>query len=177
MKPHPDFCNSALSREATLGAFRLTPLSPAYVDEDLKAVTGSERVLCGLFGDDWPKGLTREENAVDLAWHKREFTAKRSFAWIIRDQAGTYLGCAYLYPDLGARGRAEVTTWMCDTPGRVERLSRFNAAFSDWLAPLLPEGYALRRSSTLQSGNDTSMPSRASSEHLRGLKKISRDPF
>lgn len=143
MKPHPDFRDSALPQEAAVGEFRLTPLTPEQVDEDLAAVTGSERVLTGLFGDGWPQGLTREANAIDLAWHAREFAAKRSFAWIVRDKGGLYLGCAYLYPDLGARGRAEVVTWMCDTPDRVDRLSRFNAAFSDWLTQFLPPDYAL----------------------------------
>lgn len=144
MGPHPDFRDSALPREAALGPFRLTPLSPEHVDEDLEAVTGSEQLLCGLFGDDWPQGLTREANAIDLAWHAREFAANRSFAWIVRDADGLYLGCAYLFPDLGARGRAEVVTWMCDMPGRVNRLSRFNAIFSDWLVQFLPQDYALK---------------------------------
>ena len=120
-----------------------TPLAPAVVEEDFAAVTGSESVLVGLFGDDWPKGLTLEENAVDMGWHDREFTARRSFAWVIRDAAGTYLGCAYLYPDIGKTGSGEVVTWMCDTPDRLEQMALFNSAFRDWLAPFLPTGYTL----------------------------------
>ncbi len=143
MQAHPDFTGTALPREAMVGAFRLAPLSVAQVDEDFEAVTGSTRVLTGLFGDDWPVGLTRADNLVDMGWHDREFTARRSFAWIIRDAAGHYLGCAYLYPDIGTRGRGEIVTWVCDTPQRRETLAAFNTAFRAWLAPFLPAGYAL----------------------------------
>jgi hypothetical protein len=143
MKPHPDFVDTTLPRQAGVGAWRLTPLSVAQVDEDFDAVTGSERVLVGTFGSDWPIGLTREDNLIDMGWHDREFTAKRSFAWIIRDAEGRYSGCAYLYPEIGARGRGEVVTWMTDTPDRLARLAAFNAAFRDWLTAYLPKGYAL----------------------------------
>ncbi|MGV6847380.1 MAG: hypothetical protein ACWA5A_03265 [Marinibacterium sp.] len=144
MQPHPDFADSTLPRTAALGeGFHLSPLSPSEVDEDLAAVTGSERVLTGVFGGTWPQGLTRADNLIDLAWHDREFTARRSFAWIVRDDAGTYLGCAYLYPALGRRGSGQAVTWMCDTPERLNLLARFNRRFLDWLAPFLPSGYDL----------------------------------
>jgi hypothetical protein len=96
-----------------------------------------------VFGDDWPKGLTRDDNLIDMGWHEREFTARRSFAWIVRNPEGTYLGCAYLYPAIGERGRGEVVTWLCDTPDRPASLQAFNALFWDWLTPFLPQGYAL----------------------------------
>ena len=150
MKPHPDFIETTLPREATVGDFRLTPLAPAQVDEDFDAVTGSARVLAGLFGGDWPAGLTRADNLVDMGWHEREFTAKRSFAWIVRNAEGTYIGCAYLYPEIGARGRGEVVTWLCDLPDRVDLLDRFNTLFRDWLTPYLPDGFALDWTSNSQ---------------------------
>lgn len=150
MGPHPDFTATDLPRTASLDAFRLTPLSVDQVDEDLANVTGSTAVLKGLFGGDWPAGLTRADNLIDMGWHEREFTAGRSFAWIVRDAAGTYLGCAYLYPDIGARGSGEVVTWMCDTPERLPRLSGFNAVFRTWLTPYLPAGYDLRWTSNDQ---------------------------
>lgn len=143
MRPHPDFAETRLPRDAWLGAFHLTPLSVAQVAEDFANVTASEAVLVGTFGDDWPKGLTLAANLVDMGWHEREFTARRSFAWIVRDPDGVYAGCAYLYPAIGERGRGEVVTWMIDTPDRPARLAAFNAAFRDWLTPFLPEGYAL----------------------------------
>ena len=105
MKPHPDFAGIDLPRECDLGGFRLTPLSPDHVEEDYAAVMSSADVLRGLF-DDWPDGLTLEDDLIDLAWHEREFTTRRSFAWIIRDGEGSYLGCAYVFPAPGERGRS-----------------------------------------------------------------------
>lgn len=143
MDPHPDFTDTTLPREADVGPFRLGPLGPAQAEEDFEVVTTSEAVLVGVFGSDWPKGLTLDENRVDMGWHDREFTAKRSFAWIVRDAEGAYLGCAYLYPDIGSTGRGQVVTWIRDMPERLEVLAAFNAVFADWLGPFLPEGYAV----------------------------------
>lgn len=145
MKPHPDFADTDIPRDATVGRFVLTPLAPAQTEEDFAAVAGSEAVLTGVFGSDWPKGLTLQANRTDLAWHDREFTARRSFAWIVRDASGGYLGCAYLYPDIGTTGRGTAVTWIRDMPGRLEVLAELNTAFGDWLAPYLPPGYDLTR--------------------------------
>lgn len=152
MQPHPDFADSDLPRSAVIGEFQLTPLSPAQVEEDFAAVTGSEQVLVGLSGDSWPRGLTLDDNRIDLAWHEREFTARRSFAWIIRDRPGGYLGCAYLYPDPGARGRGQVVTWIRDMPGRADHLNRFDPLFRAWLGPHLPDGYRLEWANNARLG-------------------------
>ena len=151
MYPHPDFVDTTLPRDADLGAFRLTPLSVAQVDEDFDAVTASVRVLSGFDGGNWPEGLTREDNLIDMGWHEREFTTRRSFAWIIRNREGKYLGCAYLYPDIATRGSGRVVTWMCDTPQRLELLGAFNTVFREWLIPFLPSGYALKWTSNGQA--------------------------
>ncbi|MEM8729031.1 MAG: hypothetical protein AAGF79_03860 [Pseudomonadota bacterium] len=147
MDPHPDFGSSALPRETRVGDFLLGPLGPAEAEEDFAVVTASEAVLVGVFQSRWPIGLTLEENRIDMGWHDREFTARRSFAWIVRDPEGAYLGCAYLYPDIGATGRGHVVTWIRDMPDRLAVLERFNAQFWDWLAPYLPEGYEVRLTS------------------------------
>lgn len=144
MDPHPDFTDTTLPREADVGSYRLGPLGPAQAEEDFEVVTASEAVLVGVFGSDWPKALTLDENRVDMGWHDREFTAKRSFAWIVRDGAGAYLGCAYLYPDIGATGRGQVVTWMRDMPDRGGVLTRFNSVFEAWLRPCLPASYETR---------------------------------
>lgn len=143
MDPHPDFEKVDLPRDFDLPPFRLTPLAMAQIDEDFPAVMGSAEVLDGLWGE-WPKGLTREEDLIDLAWHDREFTLRRSFAWIVRNGEGTYIGCAYLFPEPGTRGRAEVVTWLCPMPDRTSRLAALNAALADWFAAHLPDGITLR---------------------------------
>lgn len=146
MQPHPDCAAIDLPRECNLGGFRLTPLSPDQVEEDYAAVMSSADVLRGFFGD-WPEGLTLEDDLVDLAWHEREFTTRRSFAWIIRDGDGHYLGCAYIFPAPGERGRADVATWIRDMPDRLSTQDLFNALFRKWLEEVLPSGISLSWSS------------------------------
>ncbi|MEM6577987.1 MAG: hypothetical protein AAF678_05805 [Pseudomonadota bacterium] len=138
MESHPDFESVDFPRDADIGEFLLTPLDASAMEEDFEAVNSSLGVLRGLFGDDWPEGLTRQENLTDLHWHDREFTLRRSFSWVVRDPQGTYLGCAYLFPAPGAQGSAQVYTWIRDMPDRSARNKRLNAALATWLSDTLP---------------------------------------
>jgi hypothetical protein len=140
MHPHPDLAGRMPPRSADLGLFRLSPLSPEYAEEDFAVVTGSAPVLRGFFGSDWPDGLTLAENRIDLAWHEREFVTCRSFSWILRDPADTYLGCAYVSPALGERLRGSIHLWLADTPDRLARLAAFQPRLAAWLNPWLPPG-------------------------------------
>lgn len=132
---HPDFEGKPLPRDVVLGAFVLSPLGPDCADEDFAAVTGSAARLAGLFHSDWPQGLTFEGNRADLIWHMREFDFCRSFAWVVRSRGGVYLGCAYVYPALGERGRGSVYVWLRqeEGPQRTEDLRRL---FTAWLEGL-----------------------------------------
>ncbi|MEM8632276.1 MAG: hypothetical protein AAGF74_13650 [Pseudomonadota bacterium] len=141
--PHPDFAGKAPPRSAAFGPFRLEILSPKDVQEDFEVVVGSAGVLQGLFGNPWPSGLTLEENMEDLERHEREFLNDQAFAWIIRSEAGRYLGCAYLKPDREAPGTAKVFTWIRNDPDRALQVATFNTAFLEWVRPHLPVGYAL----------------------------------
>lgn len=143
MKPHPDFEQVHLPRNVDLPGFRLTPLDPEAVQEDFDNVTASTALLKGVFGDDWPEGLTLAENAIDMGWHEREFTARRSFAWIARGPDGRYLGCVYIYPEIGSRGAAEVVTWIVDRPDRAEVSARLTAQLTAWFDTVLPTDVAL----------------------------------
>ncbi|MEM7519398.1 MAG: hypothetical protein AAF307_00035 [Pseudomonadota bacterium] len=138
MDPHPDYTGVVLPRETPMGDLQLTRLSPEFVDEDFDAVMCAAPLMKGIFGD-WPAGLTREDNLVDLAWHEREFTARRSFAWIVRDKEETYLGCFYIYPEIGARGTGKAVLWLIDMPERDAVAASLKMALIDWLAGLLPE--------------------------------------
>lgn len=138
MQPHPDFAGRMPPRSADLGLFRLAPLAPESVEEDFAVVTRSAPVLRGLFGNDWPDGLTLAENRIDLAWHEREFTSCRSFSWILRDATGAYLGCAYVFPDPGTRLQGNVYLWLADSPDRLTMLAAFKPVLAAWLAPWLP---------------------------------------
>jgi hypothetical protein len=140
MRPHPDFAERGPPMEAVIGQWRLCPLGPAAVEEDFAAVTRSCAVLRGFFGNDWPVGLTLEEDRIDLAWHAREFAFGRSFAWIVRDGDGTYAGCAYVFPALGKTGAGEVFVWVVDRPDRRDILTELKPILAAWLRQWLPPG-------------------------------------
>lgn len=133
---HPAFEGREIPQETVIGAYRLTILHPAGVDEDLEAVRESADGIRGMFGGDWPDGLTREDNLWDLAWHLREFEAKRSFAWVIRDAMapapGPYLGCAYVFPSFRPEEPMGVWYWM--RAGEEAHGMAFEEAFGAWLA-------------------------------------------
>ncbi|MEM1232845.1 MAG: hypothetical protein AAGH70_01835 [Pseudomonadota bacterium] len=92
---------------------------------------------------DWPDGLTLADNAIDLAWHEREFTVKRSFSWILRDEDGGYLGCFYIYPAIGARGSAKVVLWIRKRADREALAHTLKAELEAWTSTTLPDGIVL----------------------------------
>ncbi|MEL6808057.1 MAG: hypothetical protein AAFO97_09775 [Pseudomonadota bacterium] len=143
MTPHPDFENLNVPQTHLLGAFQLAMLTADDLEEDYAAIMSSAAVLKGLFGDTWPTGWTMAEDETDLHWHHREFTAKRSFAWVIRTEQFGYIGCAYLFPDVATTGSGEAVYWMIDTPERGTQLDAFGPLYEDWLKSFLPEGYML----------------------------------
>ena len=137
MGPHPDFADVAWPRTFDLGAFQLTPLTAQEVEEDYAAVVKAGPLLVEIW-EGWPEGLTLDENRVDLAWHDREFTLKRSFSWILRDAAGLYLGCFYVFPAAGARGTAEAVLWVGDVADRTAIAQAAYEALQLWLTKALP---------------------------------------
>ena len=134
VRAHPDFAGRPPPERAGVGAFRLAPLTSEIVEEDYRVVTASAASLRGLFGDAWPDGLTLEGNLLDLAWHEREFAARRSFAWVVREGA-LYAGCLYVFPRMGERGAVDVWFWLrSDGPDLRRRGDEFRAALTEWLA-------------------------------------------
>lgn len=82
---------------------RARPLSRADLKDDLAAANASAATIRKTRGGGWPEGeLSIEFNELDLAWHEREFRDGESFAYVVYDAAGRYIGCFYLYP-LGVR--------------------------------------------------------------------------
>ena len=130
----PDF---TVPERLETAEFVLRPLTVNDVVKDYDAVMCSVEHLTGLMesGDGWPRGLTLEEDLVDLGWHQREFTLRHSFAYTVFSPDGaTCLGCCYIYP--GMTGGAEVDAFYWARQDRLadgleERLGR---AFRDWLA-------------------------------------------
>ncbi|MEO1703819.1 MAG: hypothetical protein AAFR50_00550 [Pseudomonadota bacterium] len=142
MEPHPDFAETDLPRTVSLPHCDMTPLSPAQTQEDYEVVMEACSLLSPGPGE-WPDGLTFEDNAIDLAWHEREFTEKRSFSWILRDATGEYLGCFYIYPAIGARGAAKVNLWVRKRDDREALARTLKEDLTTWMAAALPAGIAL----------------------------------
>ena len=95
--------------------FHLRMLSVHDVVKDFAAVTESESRLVGSMGDgsEWPRGLTIEENPIDLAWHHREFTIGHSFAYtVMNDDESRCLGCCYVNPSDKAEYDAVAFYWV-----------------------------------------------------------------
>jgi hypothetical protein len=81
----------------------VVPLSRKHLMEDLVAVNSNSDLIIRTRGGSWPpKGISQEDNFLDLAWHEREFKSRKSFAYVIHDNDDRYVGCFYLYP-LGTR--------------------------------------------------------------------------
>ncbi|MGF1553307.1 MAG: hypothetical protein ACFBWO_12555 [Paracoccaceae bacterium] len=133
MTPHPSFADRIVPAEHRLGAFVLRALGIDDLDRDFTAVTESvDEIRAANPDSQWPDGLTRERDLIDLAWHQREFEARRSFAWVIEDRGGAYLGCAYVYPSIAGERAADVRWWW--RAGTAADRDAFVTAFLDWLA-------------------------------------------
>ncbi len=112
MRPHPSFRKWDVPREYSLGEFELKALSVDDLVRDYSAVMESAADIKAANPSlTWPDGLTLEKNLIDLAWHQREFQARRSFAWVIEDADGAYLGCLYVYPSIEGDNSADVNWW------------------------------------------------------------------
>lgn len=133
MEPHPDFAEWQIPRDHDLGSVRLRALGVADQDRDYAAVMESAADIRAANPDrTWPDGLTAEENFLDLAWHQREFDCRRSFAWVIEDGEGAYLGCLYVYPSLKGEKAARVRWWW--RTGTSTDREAFRADLEAWLA-------------------------------------------
>jgi hypothetical protein len=112
MKPHPLFRNRTIPTTHSLGGLTLKALSIADLERDFSAIMKSSADIKAAHpGSTWPDGLTKEKNLIDLAWHQREFEARRSFAWVIESSQGEYLGCLYVYPSIAGDESADVVWW------------------------------------------------------------------
>lgn len=133
MKPHPLFKDRSIAAFHVLGDVRLRALSVDDLERDYGAVMESAaEIKAANPGSAWPDGLTREKNLIDLAWHQREFEARRSFAWIIESASGEYLGCLYVYPSIAGEKSADVVWWW--RRGMAVARQSFRQRLLDWLS-------------------------------------------
>lgn len=117
--------------------FVLRPLTVNDVVKDFDAVVSSTDRLVGHMdpADSWPRGLTLEENLVDLGWHQREFTLRHSFAYtVFSPDGGTCLGCAYIYPCFKQGYDVEVYYWVRTSEAGSGLEARLGRTLRSWLA-------------------------------------------
>jgi hypothetical protein len=133
MKPHPLFKDRSIPARHALGEFTLKALSIHDLERDFSAVMESAvEIKAAHPGSSWPDGLTKEKNLIDLAWHQREFEARRSFAWVIEDSNGAYLGCLYVYPSISGEKSADVVWWW--RTGVVVSKASFRSHLREWVS-------------------------------------------
>lgn len=133
MRPHPLFRDRSIPAVHRLGDCTLRALSVNDLERDFSAVMESAAgIKAANPGSSWPDGLTKERNLIDLAWHQREFEARRSFAWVIEDGDGAYLGCLYVYPSIAGEQTADVAWWW--RTGVVHSTRSFREQLAQWLA-------------------------------------------
>lgn len=99
-------------KELTFEDLIARPLTRSDLQADIDAVNSSLEVIRNTRGGSWPEEAVSEEfDVLDLAWHEREFRDNESFAYVVYDTNGVYIGCFYLYP-LGVR--TELTEALLD---------------------------------------------------------------
>ncbi len=124
-----------------------TPLTRADLREDLHAIRTSVALIRRTRGGKWPPdALSEAEDVDDLVWHEVEWAAGLSYAYVVRDAGGTYLGCFYLYP-LGRRATldearvaydVDVSWWVDAAAYERGDYARLYDALRAWLASEFP---------------------------------------
>jgi len=130
-------------------AFVLEPLSVRHNDQDYAAWTSSIehiRQTPGFPDGSWPKPMSPEENAADLARHERDFADRAGFTYTVLDPATRdVIGCVYLYPPERSGYDVDARSWV-----RADRAGLDKPLYdlvSGWLArdwPFTNPDYAPR---------------------------------
>lgn len=97
--------------------------------------------LRGLFGpeSEWPIGLTAREDLIDLAWHEREFTLRRSFAYTMMSaDESRCLGCCYIFPTVTDAFDAAAFYWVREGSDAAARDLELGERMRAWLREIWP---------------------------------------
>jgi len=120
--------------------FRLRMLTVHDVVKDYDAVMTSVEHLATVWpGGKWPRGLTLEQNLIDLGWHQKEFQTRRSFAYtVVTPSESRVVGCVYIVPTRKSGHDAEVYLWarQSELAGGLE--TRLHATVKEWVASAWP---------------------------------------
>ena len=114
-----------------------TAISRSDLADDVRGINASLALIQQTRGGTWPtEPVSEDYDFVDLVWHELEFREGSSFSYVVRDAAGAYLGCCYLYP-MGSR-----------TPLSAELIA-YDVDVSWWVTP---DAYAAGRYTMLYEG-------------------------
>lgn len=118
------------------------PLSRIDLQADLEGVNTSIDIIQKTRGGSWPtEKLTEEFDLLDLAWHEREFRDANSFAYVVYDTQGDYVGCVYIYA-MGVRTDlsegtseydADVSWWVTQAKYDAGYYEKLYMAVQAWL--------------------------------------------
>jgi len=119
--------------------FRLRMLTVNDLVKDYDAVMSSVEHLKSTFSviteDDWPEGLTLEEDLIDLGWHQREFTLGFSFAYTVMNlDESACLGCVYFEPTSKADYDVAITMWVRESELASGLDRRLFQAVKSWVS-------------------------------------------
>jgi hypothetical protein len=133
--------------ELTYADLRAHAITRADLDEDVAGINASLDLIRRTRGGSWPsEPVTAEGNYVDLVWHECEFRDGKSFTYVLRDDGGRYLGCAYLYP-VGARTPlsaellehdVDVSWWVTPDAHAAGHYESAYAALKEWVTAAYP---------------------------------------
>ena len=124
-----------------------TALTRDDLAEDVAGINASVELIQRTRGGGWPAGpVAEEDNFTDLVWHELEFREGTSFAYVVRDEAGAYLGCCYLYP-MGQRTElseelvrhdVDVSWWVTPEAYESGYYAKLHAALREWVGDAFP---------------------------------------
>ncbi len=115
---------------------RLRPLTVHDLVRDYDAVMTSIERLRPVFGpgQDWPDGLTLEQDLLDLAWHQVEFQLRTSFAYtVVSLDERRVLGCVYLFPTQKRDHDVDVILWVRQSEAETGLDDHLAATVAAWI--------------------------------------------
>lgn len=129
--------------ELETNRLRLRMLKVSDVVKDYDAVMSSVEHLQKTkpFGPNrrWPKGLTLEQNLIDLGWHQKEFQMKSSFAYTVMNlDESKCLGCIYIDPSSNSDYEAMVFLWVRQSEAETGLDEHLFKSVKTWLLEKWP---------------------------------------
>ena len=125
----------AVPAELETADYRLRMLTVNDVVKDFDAVMSSAAELAELWPmGSWPRGLTLEQNLIDLGWHQKEFQRRSSFAYtVVALDESAVLGCVYLYPTRKRGYDVIVSSWFRETTLGEGADAELFSTVTDWV--------------------------------------------